>query len=249
MVRGPARESQPPHSVADLTRTRFVNRPPTVAPTYFQDRLAETQRIAEFLKDDSKRLMTVVGRVGIGKTATVCRVLKSLERGSLPDDLGPLEIDGIVYLSSLGSRQVHALNFYEDLLRLLPEGSVGKVEAVVRNPETHSQAKMQALLEAFPEGRRVVLLDHFEDLVNSATNAITDVEIGEALNALLTLPHHGIKVILTTRVAPRALALVQPGRQVRLDFDAGLESSCARTSFARWTPTASLGCDRPRTNC
>src|SRR3712207_7099478 len=45
------------------------------------------------------RLMTVVGRGGIGKTAMVCRLLKSLEGGRLPDEGGDLSVDGIVYLS------------------------------------------------------------------------------------------------------------------------------------------------------
>ena len=31
-------------------------------------------------------MMTVVGRGGVGKTAMVCRLLKALEAGQLPDD-------------------------------------------------------------------------------------------------------------------------------------------------------------------
>ena len=62
---------------------------------------------------------------------------------------------------------------------------------------------MRALLEAFPTGRTVVLLDNFEDVIDPATHNLIDAELDEALRALLRLPHHGVKVILTTRVAPR----------------------------------------------
>ena len=185
--------------------------------------------------------MTVIGRTGIGKTATVCRVLKGLERGSLPDGLGPIECDGIVYLSAIGSRRVNAPNLYGDLLRLLPGEASQRVEAIVKEPKTSTYASMRALLEAFPGGRTVVLLDNFEDLIESETHGIADSELAEALRALLMLPHHGVKVILTTRVAPRALNLVQPGRQVRLELDGGLESPYAENILREMDGDGKLG--------
>jgi len=48
-------------------------------------------------------------------------------------------------------------------------------------------------------------------------------ELDEALRAVLELPPHALKVIVTTRVAPRNLALVEPARQRRLDLDNGLD--------------------------
>jgi tetratricopeptide (TPR) repeat protein len=241
IARGLERERQPSRPVAGVSRTRFLNPPPDVGPSYFQDRYLETQRIGSILKDESKRMITLVGRAGIGKTATVCRLLKALERGSLPDDLGPLEVDGIIYLSANGSRRVNAPNLYEDLLRLLPAETARRVESVVRDPKTATEAKMRALLEAFPTGRTVVLLDNFEDVIDHETHSLADAELGEALRALLTLPHHGVKVILTTRVAPRALNLVQPGRQVRLDLDGGLESPYAENILREMDADGKLG--------
>jgi tetratricopeptide (TPR) repeat protein len=241
IARGIERERQSSQPVEGISRTRFLNQPPAVAPSYFQNRYVESRLIGDFLKDEAKRLMTVVGRAGIGKTATVCRVLKALEHRSLPDDLGPLDVDGIVYLNAIGSRRVNAPNLYEDLLRLLPEGAIRRIEAVVRDPKTATDAKMQALLEAFPEGRMVVLLDNFEDLIDPDTHNITDAELAEVLGALLTLPHHGVKVILTTRVAPRALILMQPGRQVRLDLDGGLESPYAENILREMDADGKLG--------
>src|SRR5271166_2599027 len=224
IARSLERERQASQPTGGSGRTKSLNPPPAVAPTYFQSRYVETRLIGEFLKDESKRLMTVVGRAGIGKSATVCRVLNALERGSLPDDLGPLVVDGIIYLSALGSRRVNAPNLYEDLIRLLPAEVARRVEPIVRDPKTATEAKARALLEAFPTGRTVVLLDSFDEMIDPVTHGLTDAELAESLRALLMLPHHGVKVILTTRVAPRDLALVQPVRQVLLVLDGGLDS-------------------------
>ena len=82
-----------------------MNTPPVVAPGYFQDRHVESELVGDFLRADDARIMTVVGRGGVGKTAMVCRLLKALEGGHLPDDLGELAVDGIVYLSPAGAHQ------------------------------------------------------------------------------------------------------------------------------------------------
>jgi len=98
IARGLERERQPEQPVGGVARSKFINPPPGIAPSYFQDRHVETKLMGDFLQNDAQRLMAVVGRAGIGKTAMVCRLLKALEGGQLPDDDGPLSIDGIVYL-------------------------------------------------------------------------------------------------------------------------------------------------------
>ena len=99
---GLERERQPERPSAAPARAKFVNTPPVVAPGYFQDRHVESELVGDFLRTDGARIMTVVGRGGVGKTAMVCRLLKALEGGHLPDDLGELAVDGIVYLSPAG---------------------------------------------------------------------------------------------------------------------------------------------------
>ncbi|MEJ7654404.1 MAG: hypothetical protein WKH64_14285 [Chloroflexia bacterium] len=76
------------------------------------------------------------------------------------------------------------------------------------------------------------MLDNFED-VGPRDAAIRDTELDEGLSALLRQPHHGIKVVLTTRYAPTALMLVEPARQRRHDLDEGLESPYAENILRR----------------
>jgi len=217
-------ERKPVKSTRIKKLSKFINQPPLIAPTWFQDRHPETQQIGEFLKDESLRLMIVVGRGGIGKSAMVCRLLRSLERGQLPDDSDILPVDGIVYLSAARSLHRTTLtDLYGGLTKLLSDEIVQQLDSVSKNPQASTRAIMEALLQAFPHGRTIVLLDSFEDMLAVETGQIKDAELDETLRALLELPPHGVKIIITTRVAPGDLALVQPSLQRRLDLNTGLD--------------------------
>jgi tetratricopeptide (TPR) repeat protein len=237
---GLERERQPVRLVTVARQAKFVNPPPMTAPGYFQDRHVETKLIADFLGTDAVRLMSVVGRGGIGKTAMVCRLLKGLEAGRLPDDLGQLDVDGIVYLSPTGAHPISFPSLFADLCRLLPQGTAEPLLGRYRDPHETPTALMRALLEALPVGRTVVLLDNFEDLVEE-TLAVADRVLDEALRALLGAPAHGVKVILTSRVAPRELMLVHPAVQRRLDLDDGLESPYAEEVLRAMDTNGILG--------
>jgi tetratricopeptide (TPR) repeat protein len=227
IARGIERESQPEKPHKKFARSKFINAPPREVPSYFQDRHVETKLAGSFLKDDSKRLLTIVGRGGVGKTVIVCRLLKNLEIGKLPDDGGDFEVDGIVYLSAIGSRRITALNVFSDLCKLLPDDVAEKLDKLYQNPQLSTEDKMEALLAAFPKGRVVLLLDNFEDFIETETRKIKDAELAACLQAILKLPPHAVKVIITTRIAAADLAFINPERQMRIDLDKGLESPFA----------------------
>jgi tetratricopeptide (TPR) repeat protein len=235
--RRPERPEPPP------ARAKFVNTPPVAAPGYFQDRHVETELIGDFLRAADERIMTVVGRGGVGKTVMVCRLLKALEGGRLPDDLGVLDVDGIVYLSPAGEHPVNFPNLFTDLCRLLPDRVAGRLMQRYRDPQQAPATLTRALLDAFPDNRVLVLLDQAEDFIDASDDGfpITDAMLDEALRALLNAPVHGVKVILTSRVAPRRLLLVQPERQRRLDLDSGLGSPYAEQVLRARDPDGRLG--------
>jgi tetratricopeptide (TPR) repeat protein len=235
-------ERQPAQTVGADRRARFINPPPMSAPAYFQDRYVETQLVGAFLREDGPRVMTVVGRGGVGKTAMVCRVLKALEQGRLPDDLGELTVAGIVYLSPLGAHPVNFPNLFTDLCRLLPADRAEPLLARYRHSQATPVELMRDLLDAFPEGTPVVvLLDNFEDALDVETSDLADEILDAALRALLSAPAHGVKVVITTRVAPTTLLLAQPAVQRRLDLDEGLPAPFAEQVLRGSDPDGRLG--------
>jgi hypothetical protein len=84
---GIGRERVPGEPVP-VRSSRFVNPAPVAAPSWFQDRVVETRLLGRDVADPGVRMVTVAGRGGIGKTAMVCRLLKGLEEGRVPDIAG-----------------------------------------------------------------------------------------------------------------------------------------------------------------
>ena len=225
--RGIERERKPAEPISGKSTTKFINPPPATIPSYFQDRQVETMVVVDFLKDDSKSLLTIKGSGGVGKTALVCRLLESLEDGHLPDDLGPFSVDGIVYLSSVGSRKVTFPNLYADLSRLLPEEASQKLTRLYKTPRVPTAAKVHALLANFPSGCTLVLLDGFETTLDTDSGEVKDAELNEALSAFLMAPPHAVKFVVTTQVLPQHLQTIQPGRHAQLNLEEGLPSPYA----------------------
>ncbi|MCJ7434754.1 MAG: TIR domain-containing protein, partial [Anaerolineales bacterium] len=240
---GLERERKPEKPSAAQTSTKFINPPPGIAPTYFQDREVENKEVVQFLNDDAQTMITIVGRGGVGKTAMVCRLLKGLESGELPDGLGAMKVEGIVYLSESGSHRVNFANIFYDLCKLLPAETANELDAVYKNPGGSTESKVRAVLEKFTGGRVVLLLDNFEPLVDASreTCDLRDAELDEALRAFLNGTHTAVNIVITTRVAPRALNLIQPGRQRVLTLDEGLESPYAENILREMDSDGRMG--------
>lgn len=172
-------------------QVKFVNPPPMAAPRYFQDRHVETGLVGEFLRNDELRWLTVLGRGGIGKTAMVCRLLKALEAGHLPDDGGDLSVSGIVYLSPTGQHPIDFPNLYTDLTLLLPAETAERLQDRYRDPLQSPSQLTAALLDQFPTDRTIVFLDNLEDLIDPATGVVLDPQLDEAARKLLLGAQHG----------------------------------------------------------
>ena len=226
------RREQVPAERQPVRVSKFVNPPPATAPAWFQGRQAETGLLARYVTDPGIRMVTVTGRGGIGKTATVCRLLKGLEVGRIPDaggDLAAVTVGGIVYLSSNGAHQVNYPTLIADLLRLLPERDARRLERLYQDPHQSPAQVMLAVLEAFPAGDPVlVLLDNLESVMDGERETLTDPALHQALTAVLTAPEHAVTVIATSRVLPTGLLKVEPARQHRLPLEEGLGSPDAQ---------------------
>jgi tetratricopeptide (TPR) repeat protein len=225
--------------------SKFVNPPPAIAPTWFQDRQIETGLLARYVTDPGIRMVSVAGRGGVGKTAMVCRMLKGLEGGRIPDvagDAAAVTVGGIVYLSRNGVHQVEYPTLVADLLRLPPPGVAQPLQRIYQDPHHTPAEMMLALLEAFPAGEPVVmLLDNLESVMDPERETLTEQSLHEALTAVLTAPAHAVTVVITTRVLPTALLKVEPARQRQLRLEEGLGSPDAETVLRELDGDGRLG--------
>jgi tetratricopeptide (TPR) repeat protein len=236
---------QVPAEPQPVRASKFVNPAPAVAPTWFQDRQAETGLLARYVKDPGIAMVTVAGRGGVGKTAMVCRLLKDLEAGRIPDvkgNYGPFTAGGIVYLSSKAVHQVDYPTLVADLPRLLPAEAAQRLQNMYQDPHRTPRQMMLAVLEAFPAGEPVVvLLDNLESVMDAEAETLAEAALGEALAAVLTAPAHAVTVIATTRVLPTALLAVEPARQRKLPLEEGLGSPDAENVLRELDDDGRLG--------
>jgi tetratricopeptide (TPR) repeat protein len=223
---------QVPAEPQPVRASKFVNPPPATAPAWFQDRQVETGLLAKHVTDPAIAMVTVAGRGGIGKTAMVCRLLKDLEAGRIPDlegTYGKITVGGIVYLSSKGVHQVDYPTLVGDLPRLLSAEDAQRLQRLYQDPRRTPREVMLALLEAFPAGDPVVvLLDNLESVMDPERETLTEEALHEALSTLLTAPAHAVTAIATTRVTPAALIAVEPAAQRQLRLEKGLDAPDAQ---------------------
>jgi tetratricopeptide (TPR) repeat protein len=190
--------------------------PPPAA--YFKDRVPETQLLLGFLRNETQRMAMVLGSDGSGKTAMATQLLKALIAGQAPDGL-PFDLHGIVTLRSSSGHPLTATTLLTDLCRLLPEAAAAQLEGLLDDPHADLRSKMEAVLDQLANGCTVVLLDGIDELLDQETHQLRSGELEEALRAMLEVPRHGAKVIITSQTPPQGLNLVAPGRQTRITLD------------------------------
>lgn len=221
-------------------RQRVVNLRP-LDVTHFKDRLREIQALCDHLADASVRLVSVVGRGGMGKTALVSKVLADLERGVKPSEgLEPSEgwqVDGILYLSAR-STGLGLERIYADVGRMLGEPAASRLAARWADRDTPLAAKVEYLLEAMRDGLYLILLDNLEDALTEEGD-ITEEGLRLFIERCLTQPD-GVRLIATSREEAR-LPVAGLHRARRIFLREGLPDEDAVALLRDLDPQGTLG--------
>ena len=153
---------------------RVVNSPP-VAVSRFRDRQTERRSLLDFLSESSIRLVSVVGRAGMGKSALACCVLTSLEaersRSSWAHQ--PSGADGILYLSAR-STGLSLERLYADIRQMLPADEAGSLGEAWASQDATLPQKVETLLDAMGDRRFLILLDAVEMVLTDDGNIVED---------------------------------------------------------------------------
>jgi tetratricopeptide (TPR) repeat protein len=230
---GLERDRQPINPAGSKTPSKFINPRPGSIPDYFEGRLVETEELADFLRNDYQRIMIINGRAGSGKTVLACRVLQYLENGQFPNDLGDFRVGGIVYLSEISNYKINVANIFSGLLQLLEPQNASMVEDLYKEAKVPTDEKFRALLAALPAEPVILLLDNFEDLLSGEDESVIDEDLQLAIRTVLQAESNSLKVVITTRMLPRHLNMIEPARQYIRHLEEGLPSPYAENVLRR----------------
>jgi tetratricopeptide (TPR) repeat protein len=222
-------------------RQRVVNlRPLDVA--HFKDRLRETRTLCDHLVEGTVRLVSVVGRSGMGKTALVCHVLADLERGIKPSEgLEPSEgwrVDGILYLSAR-STGLALERIYADVGRMMGEPTASQLATRWADRDIPLTAKVEYLLETMRDGLYLILLDNLEDYL-AEDGSIAEEGLLLFIERCLTQPGGGARLVVTSREEVQLAAAALRGART-IPLRKGLPEDEAVALLRDLDPQGTLG--------
>jgi tetratricopeptide (TPR) repeat protein len=205
----------------------------------FKDRLGALTLLAKHLADSSVRLISVLGRSGIGKTALVSRILGDLEKGDLTGQGRSLEaqVEGILYLTSR-STGLGLDRIYADLGRLVSHPSSTDLSDRWAARDVPLEEKIDYLLGKLQTGIYVIVLDNLEDYLN-ADGSLMQEGLRLFVEKCLTR-QSGVRLLVTST---REL-LIEPGvlHAVRkVDLRDGLAEEDAVALLRDLDPQGNLG--------
>ena len=96
------------------------------------------------------------------------------------------------------------------------------------------------VLKYFEDKKVVFLFDNFETLMDE-NSEISDDDTTEILSALLEAPHHGVKTIITTKKIPLSIVIEQPGRQMHIHLQEGLDKIHSANLLRKMDDSCKLG--------
>jgi hypothetical protein len=206
-------ETQPVISPT-VKRVRTVGQRPYEEVEHFRDRTKEREEIRRLFSQPKSRIISVVGRGGMGKTALASRVLADLERHWELVENGSVVLDGIVYMSTR-TDGITLEKIFLECTKLLDSES-GKQLFRTWLSVLPLRDKIQMLLDKLNVGIYIILLDNMEDLIDE-DDRLTDEELKFFLEMIATHSSN-VRVLVTTRIAlPLIEKTTQFTRKIHLD--------------------------------
>jgi tetratricopeptide (TPR) repeat protein len=199
--------------------SKVIGQPPRDVTTLFKDRTEPRAIIGRALADPATRLVTIIGRGGMGKTALATKILRDIEDENWPHTDQSLSVDGIVY-ESTRTNGITLERTFLDCARMLGaerNDELSKVWATTSIPPSEKISRLLDALEA--NARYILLLDNFEDMLDETGN-IQDEDVRAFIEMNLTAPR-GLQVLITSR-APLNLPVTLAPLEHRVDLVDGL---------------------------
>ena len=180
---------------------RVVGQRPLEVTEFFRDRMRERNTIHELLGNPRTRLISIIGRGGMGKTALACKVIGEIEQDNWSQADTDLQLNGIVYLGTK-TAGISFERLFHDCSRLLDAESETAMLRVWGNSGLSPVEKINTLLTTLRQGDYLVVLDNIEDLLDD-NGVITDEDVRTFVDTTLATTNT-LRLIITSRI-PLAL--------------------------------------------
>jgi hypothetical protein len=222
-------------SRATMRRCRRSGEAPLSGFELFHDRLTERREMLRLLTQDDCRMLSVLGRGGMGKTALALNVLQQVAA----DDAGA--VDGVALLSG---RTGEGLNLGSVFLRaadLLDETAADDVRRAWAETKLTLDEKLERLLDALTSRTTVFLLDNFEDVLDDEGTIQSD---GLRRFVELVLRRTHSPTLLVTSRVPVTLEPALARHDHRIELERGLPVSDAVALLRNLDPHGERGLRR-----
>jgi tetratricopeptide (TPR) repeat protein len=159
--------------------------------TYFLDRTAPLARLEALLVDRATRVITVLGRGGVGKSALVAHALG--KRGQIGGGL-----TGIVSLSGRPPHELTADDVYAAFGELIRGRGRERLTEAWSRPSSDMPAKATAVLRELKDGAYILLVDNVETALDERRQ-FRDKNLQAFLEALISVENN-LLLLMTSRV-------------------------------------------------
>jgi tetratricopeptide (TPR) repeat protein len=205
----------------------------------FRDRVHELEQLRRFLGDPAVKLVAIVGRAGMGKTALVSRLCAEIERNELrlSGSAAELGADGILYASCRGAEKPTLERLFHDVGRMLGGPSARELADCWRDPGRPLADKVRFLLSRVRTGCYLLVVDNLEEVL-TPDGSFADTDLQTFADLCVTTPH-GIRLLVTSR---KPLRLPGPGMRAArtVVLESGLPAADGTALLRALDPDGSL---------
>ena len=236
---GDERQKRAANSVRrkQIDRERVVGHRTDDLGASFRDRESARERLGCLLANPDTRVVSVLGRAGMGKTALASKVLGDLEANCWPHTDEEIPVDGVAYLSPR-TESVTLDRIFRHCSRMIGGDAGRGLEELWADPSLDVREKVDGLLRALHNGFYVFLLDNTEVLLDKK-RCFADPALQLFFEGVLGSNVHA-KLVLTTRV-PVAFPRGWLQRDERIELRTGLPSGHAVSLLRELDPNEEYG--------
>ncbi len=149
----------------DVNSLKITGKPPRELTRFFRDREKIRQTIYKYLNSDDARIITLIGRGGMGKTAIALKVLNDLkkEQIEIPENLKPLK--GIVHFSNRTFNQINIQRIFQNISNLFFDQRRKLINQLAINENMSTSDKISEMDMLLKGGNYLLLFDEMERLL------------------------------------------------------------------------------------